>query len=151
MVEQVFDFIFYVLKLSYRSFVFGQERSAGRHFPTIVFVSQDECAVYEVSVDGNQLVVVSGLEILPRKVVVLRLRSVGREHITQYVLFVREVGEIFVQPNGPIARGRNLAILEIQKFVGRNIVGQDVFAVRFQHRGEDDAMEDDVILADKVD
>ena len=104
MVEQEFNLIFYILKLSNRGFVFGQERPAGRHFPTVVFVGQYECAVYKVSVDGYQLVVVSGLEIFPRKVIVLRLRSVGREHITQDVLLVRKIDEIFVQPYGPVAR-----------------------------------------------
>ena len=56
-----------------------------------------------------------------------------------------------MQPYGPVARGRNLVAFEVQELVGRHVFGQDIVAVGLEHRREDDAVEDDVVLADKVD
>ena len=56
-----------------------------------------------------------------------------------------------MQPYGPVARGRNLVAFEVQELVGRHVFGQDIVAVGLEHRREDNAVEDDVILADKVD
>ena len=55
-----------------------------------------------------------------------------------------------MQPDGPVARGRNLVVLQIEKLVCRHVVGQDVAAVGLEHGGEDEAMEHDVVLADEV-
>ena len=55
-----------------------------------------------------------------------------------------------MQPHGPILRGRNLVTLQVQELVGGYVLGEDIVAVSLQHRGEYDAVEDDVILADEV-
>ncbi len=56
-----------------------------------------------------------------------------------------------MQPYGPVAGGGDLVALEVEEFVGRHVVGEDVRALGLEHRGEDDAVEDDVVLADEVD
>ena len=55
-----------------------------------------------------------------------------------------------MQPDGPVARGRDLVAFEVQELVRRNVFGQDIAAVRLEHRGKDDAVEHDVVLADEV-
>ena len=107
--------------------------------------------VDEVAIDGHQLVVIPCLEVLPREVVVLRLRGIGRQHVAQDVLLAGEILKIFVQPDGPVARSRYLVALQVEELVGGYIVRQDVATLGLQHGGEDDAVEDDVILADEVD
>ena len=91
-----------------------------------IFLGEYERAVDEVAVDGDQFVVVACLEVRPSEVVIFCLGSVGREDITQYVLFAGEIIEVFVEPNRPVARGRNLVALEVEELVGGNVVGQDV-------------------------
>ena len=56
-----------------------------------------------------------------------------------------------MQPDGPVARRGDLVALEIEELVGRHVFGQDIVAVGLEHRREDDAVKDDVVLADKVD
>ena len=55
-----------------------------------------------------------------------------------------------MQPDSPVARRGDLVAFEIEELVGRHVLGQDVLAVRFEHRREDDAVEDDIVLADEV-
>ena len=43
------------------------------------------------------------LEIFPSKVVVLSFRSVGSQHVAQYILFAREILQVLVQPYCPVA------------------------------------------------
>ena len=107
--------------------------------------------VHEIAQNRNQLIVVAGLEILPCEVVVLGLGSVGCQRVAQCVLLAGEVPEVFVKPYGPVARGRYLVILQIEELVGGYVVGQIVGAVGHQHRGEHDAVEHDVVLADEMD
>ena len=121
-----------------------------RRFSAVVFLREHNGAVHKVAQNGNQLVVVAGLKILPREVVVLGFRCVGREYIAQNVLFSREIDQILVEPNSPVLRSRNLVAFKVQELVGRHVVGQNVAAVSLHHRREDDAVEHNVVLADKV-
>ena len=114
-------------------------------------VRQHQGAIHEVAQDGHQLVVVAGLEVLPGEVVVLGLGSIGREHIAQHVLLAGEVHQVFMQPHSPVAAGGNLVALQVQELVGRHVVGHHIVAMGLHHRGEDDAVEHDVVLADEVD
>ena len=81
--------------------------------------------VDEIAQNGHQFVVVTVLKVLPGKVIVLAFRGVGAEHITQYILFSREIFQVLMEPYRPVPGGGNLIILQVQKFIGRNIVGQD--------------------------
>ena len=56
-----------------------------------------------------------------------------------------------MQPHSPITRGRDLVAFEVQELVCGHILGQDITAVSLQHRRENDAVEDDVVLTDEVD
>ncbi len=98
-------------------------------------------AVDEVAQYGYQLAVVAGLEVGPGKVVVLGFGGVGGEHVAQHVLLA-----------GPVARGRDFVALEVEEFVRRHIVGQlEAVAVCHKHGRENNAVEHNVVLADKVD
>ena len=55
-----------------------------------------------------------------------------------------------MQPHGPIARSRNLVAFEVQELVGRHVLGQDIVAVGLEHRRKHDAVEHDVVFADKM-
>ncbi len=55
-----------------------------------------------------------------------------------------------MEPDGPVARGGNLVVLEVHEFVGGDVVGQVVGTLGHQHGGEYYAVEDDVVLADEV-
>ena len=55
-----------------------------------------------------------------------------------------------MQPHSPVAGGADFVALKVEELVGRNILGKDIATVSLEHRGEDDAMEDDIVLADKV-
>ncbi len=115
-----------------------------------IFLGQNQRAVHEISEHGNQLIVVPGLKILPREVVVLGLRCIGSQHIAKHILHAGKFFEVFVQPDGPVPRSGYLVPLEVQEFVGRHIVGKDVFAVRLEHGRKNNAVEHDIVLADKV-
>ena len=96
-----------------------------------------------VAVDGHELGVVAGLEVLPGKIVVLGLGSVGAEHVAQYVLLAGKVPQVLVEPDGPVAGGGELVALEVEELVGGHVVREDVaVAVGLEHAGEDDAVED---------
>ena len=68
----------------------------------------------------------------------------------QDVLLTGQFFQIFVQPDGPVARGKDFIIFEIEKLVGRYILGQDERAFGLEHSREDDVMEDDVVFANKM-
>ena len=55
-----------------------------------------------------------------------------------------------MQPHGPVARRRNLVVLQVQELVRRHVVGHDILAVGLHHHREYDAVEHDVVLADEV-
>ncbi len=95
-----------------------------------IFMGQHNGPVYKIPQDGHQFVVVAVLEVLPGKIVVLVFRSIGTEHITHHILFAREIFQVFMQPDGPVPGGGDLVVLQVQKFVGRNIFGQDVSFLR---------------------
>ena len=56
-----------------------------------------------------------------------------------------------MQPDGPVAAGRNLVALEVEELVGRHIVRQLIGALGHEHSGENEAVEHDVVLANEVD
>ena len=115
-------------------------------------MGQDYHTVDKVAEYGHKLTVVAGLEISPGEVIVLGLRSICREHIAQHILLAGKIAEIFVEPHGPVARGRDLITLEVEKLVGRHIVGQlIVVAVGHKHGRKDDAVEHDIVLAYEID
>ena len=66
-------------------------------------MSKHHCTVDEITEDGYELTVVARLEILPREVVILGLRSIGCEDITKHILLAGELLEILVKPYGPSA------------------------------------------------
>jgi len=55
-----------------------------------------------------------------------------------------------MQPDSPVARSGNLVSLQIQEFVSRHIVRHKIRAFGFQHAWENDAMENNVVLADEM-
>ena len=120
------------------------------HNTVEVFARQHECTVDKVAEDGHQLVVVAGLEIFPGKIVVLRLGRVGGKHIAEHILLAGQFVEVFVEPYGTVLRRRDLVALEVQELVSGHIVRQDEGSFGPEHGREDDAVEDDVVLADKV-
>ena len=125
-VEQLLYFGLHVGKfLQCFTVVVGQFATGG-HYAVEVFLGKLQGTVYEVAIDGYQFVVVACLEVFPGEVVVLRLGSVGGEHVAQYVLFAGEVLQIFVQPNGPVTRSGYLVAFEIEEFVRGHIVRQNV-------------------------
>ena len=113
-------------------------------------MSQHHCTVYEVAVYGYQFVVIACLEVFPGEVVVFRFRCVGGQYVAEYVLLSGEISQIFVQPYGPIAGSRDLVSFEVEEFVARHVVRQDIAAFCFQHGREYDAMEYDIIFSDEV-
>ena len=118
--------------------------------PPVVFVVEDEDPIQEISENGHQFAVVALLEILPGEVVVLGLRRCCTEHIAQDILLSGEIFEVFVQPDRPIAGGADLLAFKVQELVGRNRLGQVVRSMRHEHGREDDAMENDVVLANEM-
>ena len=80
----------------------GHGSHLGNH-AAVIFVRQRHRAVDKVAEDGEQLVVVLGLEVAPCEVSVLGLRRNGGEHIAQRILLTRELAEVLVQPDGPVA------------------------------------------------
>ena len=126
LLEQALHFGLHTAEFFDRGAVGFGEFAAFGHAAFVVFLRELEGAVHEVAVDGHQFVVVARLEVGPREVVVLRFGRVGREHVTQHVLFAREVHEIFVEPHGPVARSGDLVVFEIEKFVRRHVVGENV-------------------------
>ena len=130
--------------------IVGQLATSG-NYTVIILLREDQGAVDEVTQDSHQLRVVTCLEVLPSEVVILRLGGICTQYVTKYILLSGELLQILMQPDGPVARGRNLVAFEVQELVRGDIFGQDVVAMRLQHRGEYDAVEDDIILTDEVD
>ena len=58
--------------------------------------------VNEIPENGDQFVVVAGLEILPGKIVVLGLRGIGGERVAQNILHIRKIHQVFMQPDSPV-------------------------------------------------
>ena len=127
------------------------ESGDGGHAALVELVGEDEGAVDEVAEDGDEFGVVLELEVLPGEVVVLGFGGVGAEGVAEDVLLAGELLQVLVEPYGPVAGGGDFVALEVEEFVGGHVGGQDVGAVGMEHGGEDDAVEDDVVLADEVD
>ena len=106
--------------------------------------------VHEVAQHGNQFGVVPALEVFPGEVVVLGLRGIGREDVAQHVFLSGEIPFVFIHPYGPAAGGGNLVAFQIQELIGRHIVRQDIVSIGLQHGREHNAVEHNIVLADKV-
>ena len=106
--------------------------------------------VHKVAKDSHKFIVIASLEIFPGEVVVFRLRSVGCQHIAEHVLLAGELAEIFVEPYSPVARCGNLVVFKVEELVCRDVVGKIVATVCHEHCREDDAMEHDIVFANKV-
>ena len=148
--EQFLHFGLHVLELAQRLLVEVRQRTAGGHHAVVVFLRQLQGAVDEVAIDGHEFVVVARLKVLPGEIIVARFGRIGREDVAQHILLARHIHEVFVEPYGPVARGRYFIVFKVEKLVGGHVVGQDVRAVCLEHGWEDDAVEHDVVLADKV-
>ena len=149
-IEVFFQSFLYVHKFLNGCLVVIAQLAKRRHFSIEIFVCKDDSTVDKVTENSHQFVVVASLKIFPSEVVVLGFGRIGSEHIAQNILLAGEIHQIFVQPNSPVARGRNLVVFEVQKFVAGHIVGQDVAAFGLQHSGENDAMENDIVFSDKM-
>ena len=149
-VQQVLHLCLHVLKLGDGLLVILSQFATLRHYAIPIFLSELQSTIHKVAIDSHQLAVVALLEVLPHEVVVLGFRCIGSKHIAQHILLAREIYQIFVEPHSPVLRGGNLVVLQIQKFVGRHIVGHDVLTMGLHHGREDDAVEHDVVLADEV-
>ena len=90
------------------------------------------------------------MEVLPRKVIVLGLGSVGGEYIAKDVLLTGEILQILIEPYGPVARGRDLIPFEVEELISGDVLWQDVRSFSTKHRREDDTVEDDVVLTNEV-
>ena len=124
--EQAFHFGLHSAEFFDRGAVGFREFAAGGHTTFVVFLRELKGAVHEVAINGHQFIVVARLEIGPSEIVVLRFRRIGGEHVAQHVLFTGEIHEIFMEPHRPVARSGDLVVLEIEKFVGRHVVGKDI-------------------------
>ena len=79
------------------------ECTARRYFAIEIFTRQYQRPIDEIAVYSHEFAIVADLEVSPRKVVVFCLGCIGCKHITQHVLFVGHIDEIFVQPHSPVA------------------------------------------------
>ena len=108
-----------------------------------------ERPVDEVAPVGEQLVVRAADELLPREVAVLRLGPGGGEVVAQRVGLVA-VEEV-LDPDRVTATRARLAAAHRQVLARDDVVRElQVVAVAHQHRGPDDGVEDDVVLAHEV-
>ena len=78
-------------------------------------------------------------------------RHDGRQDVAHRVAALGEVLEVFGHPHRPVARRADLVALEVHELVGRHVGREVVAPVLFEQDGEDDAVKDDVVLADEVD
>ena len=125
--------------------------SGSRDHSFEILVGQHDCTVDKIAEYGDQLAVVAGLEVLPAEIVVLGFRRIGGQDVPHHVCLAREIFKIFMSPDSPVAGSGDLVALEIEELVGRDVVRQDIaVAVGFEHRREDYAVEDDVVLADEM-
>ena len=113
-------------------------------------MGQDYCPVHEIPENRHKLAVVAGLEVLPGEVIVLCLRGIGTEDITQHVLLSRELLQILVEPHRPVLGCGYLVPFQVQELVCRDIVREDKVPVGLQHGREDNAVEDDIVLPDEM-
>ena len=102
----------------------------------------------QVAIGGHQFVVVAPHELPPREIGIGRLRHVSRQQVAQRVGGVAL--QVVRQPDGPVAAGGQFLALDVQEFVGGDIVGQVQSPVSHQHRRPDHGVERDIVLAYEV-
>ena len=124
--NQALHLSLHVLKFLNSLTVVVSQFARSRHHPVVVLLGKLQRTVHKVAVHSHQFVVVASLEVLPRKVVILRFGRIRCKHIAQHVLFAGQVLQVLIEPYRPVARGRNLVVLKIKELVGRHIVGQNV-------------------------
>src|SRR5690606_19337746 len=107
--------------------------------------------VDEVAEDGHQLIIHPRLEIAPCKLAIRCLRQDGCQHVAQLILLIGTLREVLMKPYRMIARSRQLMTLQVEKFIGRYILGQYIIAMCMQNAWERNAMENDIIFADEMD
>src|SRR5439155_11112631 len=121
------------------------------YFACAQFMHQHKCSVNKISKNGDQFTVISLLEIFPGKIIILCFGSVGTKNITKHIFTTGKIFKVLMHPHGPVTAGRNFITLNIQKFVGRDIIRQHKSSMCLQHRRENDAMENDIVFANKMD
>src|SRR5690606_1562317 len=99
-----------------------------RRLSTVILVAEHHHALHEIADDGDELVVVLVLEILPRELAVLLLRYDARQAIAQLILPVRPTLDVLVQPHRPVAAGADLPSLEVEELVRRHVLRKHVAA-----------------------
>ena len=125
------------LQLRYlsQSFLVNVKKFAGsRDLALEILVGKHNSPVHKVTENGNELAVVTLLEILPAEIVILGFRSIGSKDIPHDILLSRELLQILVSPDSPVLGSRNLVTLEIKELICRHIVRKDVaIAISLQH------------------
>ncbi len=97
-------------------------------------MGQHDGAIDKIAEYGHQLTVVASLEILPAEIIVLGLRSVGREDIPDDILFAREIAEILVGPYRPVAEVEILSPSRLRNSLAGTLSGRNVaVAVGLEH------------------
>ena len=102
-IEQVFEGGFDIFELLNGCLVIFVQFSARGHASIKIFIREHERAIDEVAIDSYEFVVVACLKIRPCEVIVLGLRRISSEDITEHILFSGEILEVLVEPNRPVA------------------------------------------------
>ena len=103
LVEQFFDFSFYIFKFLNCLTIYVEPLATGGNNTIPVFLGELEGTVDKIAIDGNQLVVITILEVFPSEIVVLGLRGIGCQHVAQHILLTRHINQILMQPDSPVA------------------------------------------------
>ena len=122
----------------------------GRHRAVIVLAGEHQHAVHEVAQDVGQLVVDLVPKVAPSEFAVFLFRHDGREDVTHGVAAFGEVLEIVCHPDRPVPRRADFVALEVHELVGRHVGWEVVAPVFLEQDGEDDAVENDVVLANEM-
>src|SRR5690606_27451834 len=77
--------------------IISTELSPFRHIAVKKFMGQYHCPVDEIAVDGDQLRIVAGLKVFPRKIVILGFGRIGGKYIPQHILLTRKLFQIFME------------------------------------------------------
>ena len=96
------------------------------NYSLVIFVGENQHPIDKITQNCHQFAVVPGLKIFPGKVVVFRFRSIGGQCIFEHIFLAGKLHQVFVQPNRPVAGGGDFIPFEVEKFVGRDVVGQDI-------------------------
>ena len=123
------------------------------HLTTEIFVRKDDHTIYKVAQLVGQLLVVEVYKFIPLKVGIAVLGQVAYQRPAQGIHRIGEVFEffqVFVLLNPPATALTELLSFEIQELVGWHIDGQIVIAMGLEHSGEDDTVENNIVLTDKV-